>query len=160
MKSLIILFLYFLFSVSIFSQSATKQDIQILMQQMDKRFEQMDKRFEQMQKQIDKRFEQMDKRFEQMQKQIDRRFKQLREEMNERFEQMNRRFELLTHIMYWVMGILSTLIIPLYFLIWKQHQKPNIYQLEQQIYQSEPEIKARIYLHLKKQAEEYKTSIS
>ena len=131
MKSLIILFLYFLFSVSIFSQPATKQDIQMLMQQMDKRFEQMDKRFEQMQKQIDRRF-----------------------------EQMNKRFELLTHIMYWVMGILSTLIIPLYFLIWKQHQKPNIYQLEQQIYQSEPEIKARIYLHLKKQAEEYKTSIS
>ena len=149
MKSLIILFLYFLFSVSIFSQPATKQDIQMLMQQMDKRFEQMDKRFEQMQKQIDRRFEQVDKRFE-----------QLREEMNERFEQMNKRFELLTHIMYWVMGILSTLIIPLYFLIWKQHQKPNIYQLEQQIYQSEPEIKARIYLHLKKQAEEYKTSIS
>lgn len=37
---------------------ATKEDISIILREMDKRFEQVDKRFEQ----IDKRFEQIDKR--------------------------------------------------------------------------------------------------
>jgi TolA-binding protein len=56
-------------------QNATKDDIKMLIHQMDKRFEQVDKRFEQvdkrlelMQQQMDKRFEQVDKRFEQVDK--------------------------------------------------------------------------------------------
>ncbi len=51
--------------------NATKDDIKLLIHQMDKRFEamqnQMDKRFEQ----VDKRFEQVDKRFESMDKRFD-----------------------------------------------------------------------------------------
>lgn len=46
---------------------ATKGDIELLIHQIDKRFEQVDKRFEQ----IDKRFEQIDKRFEQVDKRFD-----------------------------------------------------------------------------------------
>ncbi len=42
--------------------------IQILINQIERRFEQVDKRFEQ----IDKRFEQIDKRFEQITSRIDR----------------------------------------------------------------------------------------
>ena len=148
MKSFIFL-LFISFPFSVFSQAATKQDIKMLVEQIredhrilrediNKRFEQVDKRFEQ----IDKRFEQVDKRFEQMQ------------------ENMNKRFELMTHVMYWMIGVLSALVLPLYFLLWKQHRTPNIYQLEQQLYQAEPEIKARIYLHLRKAAEKTKTSIS
>ena len=145
MKSFIFLF-FISFPFSVFSQAATKQDIKMLVEQMreDHRIlrEEMNKRFEQMQKNMDKRFEQIDKRFEQMQ------------------ENMNKRFELMTHVMYWMIGVLSALVLPLYFLLWKQHRTPNIYQLEQQLYQAEPEIKARIYLHLRKAAEKTKTSIS
>ena len=46
---------------------ATKDDIRMLSEQMDKRFEQI-------QHYMDKRFEQMDKRFEQMQHNMDKRF--------------------------------------------------------------------------------------
>ncbi|QJR21230.1 hypothetical protein BREVNS_0480 [Brevinematales bacterium NS] len=46
------------------AEQATKSDIAMVLEQMDKRFEQMEKRFEQM----DKRFEQMDKRFEHIEK--------------------------------------------------------------------------------------------
>jgi chaperonin cofactor prefoldin len=42
---------------------ATKDDIKLIIEQMDKRFEQVDKRFEQ----IDRRFEQTDKRIDFMQ---------------------------------------------------------------------------------------------
>ncbi|MDP2815160.1 MAG: hypothetical protein Q8O19_00600 [Rectinemataceae bacterium] len=52
-------------------EPATKEDIRLLIAQMDKRFDamqaQMDKRFEQVERrfeQVDKRFEQIDKRFE------------------------------------------------------------------------------------------------
>ena len=152
MKSFIFLF-FISFPFSVFSQAATKQDIKMLVEQMredhrilrediNKRFEQVDKRFEQMQENMNKRFEQVDRRFEQMQ------------------ENMNKRFELMTHIMYWMIGVLSALVLPLYFLLWKQYRTPNIYQLEQQLYQAEPEIKARIYLHLRKSAEKTKASIS
>ena len=62
--------------------------------QIDKRFEQVDKRFEQIDKrfeQVDKRFEQVDKRFEQVDKrfeQVDKRFEELRTDMNRGFKMM------------------------------------------------------------------------
>ena len=59
---------------SLYSEPATKDDIRLLIEQMDKRFEQMDRRFDQ----VDKRFEavqhNMDKRFELMQNNMDKRF--------------------------------------------------------------------------------------
>ena len=56
-------FLFFASNVFANNEPATKDDIKLLIEQMDKRFEQMDKRFEQ----IDKRFEQVDKRLDFMQ---------------------------------------------------------------------------------------------
>ena len=47
--------------------------IELLIHQMDKRFEQVDKRFEQ----VDKRFEQIDKRFEELIHYMDKRFEQV-----------------------------------------------------------------------------------
>ncbi len=62
-------------------------------EQVDKRLEQVDKRLEQ----FDKRLDQFDKRFEQ----VDKRF----EQVDKRFEQADKRFELLTsridHFMIW-----------------------------------------------------------
>lgn len=70
MKVLVFGFLLSVFSFSYLqAEPATKEDIKIILDQMDKRFEQVDKRFEQ----FDKRFEQIDKRFEQ----VDKRFDQL-----------------------------------------------------------------------------------
>ncbi len=47
-------------------QPATKDDIKLILGQMDKRFEQIDKRFEQ----VDRRFEQVNRRFEQMEERM------------------------------------------------------------------------------------------
>ncbi len=63
---------------------ATKEDIKMLMQMMDKRFEEqlhhMDKRFEELLHYVDKRFDAVDKRFE---------------DMNKRFEDLNKRITFL-----------------------------------------------------------------
>ncbi len=68
---------------------ATKEDIKMLMQMMDKRFEELlhyvDKRFEA----VDKRFEDMNKRFE---------------DMNKRFEELNKRIT----FMQWLIVLLFT----------------------------------------------------
>ena len=63
MFSSFLAFLFFASNVFANNEPATKDDIKLLIGQMDKRFEQMDKRFEQ----IDKRFEQVDKRLDFMQ---------------------------------------------------------------------------------------------
>ena len=93
-----------------------REMIQVLIKQMDKRFEQMqnnmDKRFEQMQHNIDKRFEQVDKRLEQMQNNMDKRFEQMQHNMDKRFEQVDKRFEQMNkrfNFMQWM--ILSGFII-------------------------------------------------
>ncbi|TSA37350.1 MAG: hypothetical protein D4R63_13000 [Methylococcaceae bacterium] len=78
-----------------------RNEMQLLREDMDKRFDQVDKRFEQMQVETAKRFEQMQieaaKRFEQ----VDKRF----EQVDKRFEQVDKRFEQLTsridHFMVW-----------------------------------------------------------
>ena len=62
-----------------------REILNLMLAQMDKRFEMSEKRFEQ----VDKRFEQVDKRFEQ----VDKRFEELREDMNSRFAVVDRRFE-------------------------------------------------------------------
>ena len=84
-------FILLLTSSNIFAAPATKDDIKMLIQQTDKRFEDMhkytDKRFEDM----NKRFEDMNKRFEDMQK------------------YMNKRFEFLTNILIFGFGILGSI---------------------------------------------------
>ena len=95
-------FILLLTSSNIFAAPATKDDIKMLIQQMDKRFEDMhkytDKRFEDMHKYTDKRFEDMNKRFE---------------DMNKRFEDMqkymDKRFEFLTNILIFGFGILGSI---------------------------------------------------
>ena len=68
---IILTFIFITISLFASSDNATKDDIKMLIHQMDKRFEQVDKRFEQVdkrldlfQQQMDKRLEQIDKRFE------------------------------------------------------------------------------------------------
>ncbi|NPA33683.1 MAG: hypothetical protein GXO48_01985 [Chlorobi bacterium] len=71
---------------------ATKQDLKLLIELMEKRFALIDKRFEDINKRfedINKRFEAIDKRFEELLHYVDKRF----EDMNKRFEDMNKRFE-------------------------------------------------------------------
>jgi len=87
-----------------------EEELTLLRETMDKRFEKVDQRFEQMLvytdnkfkeileytnkrfEQVDKRFEQVDKRFEQVDKrfeQVDKRFEQI----DKRLEQVDQRFE-------------------------------------------------------------------
>jgi chromosome segregation ATPase len=64
-----------------------REILNLMLAQMDKRFEMSEKRFEQVEKrfeQVDKRFEQVDKRFEQ----VDKRFEELRDDMNRGFKMM------------------------------------------------------------------------
>jgi len=70
---------------------AIRDDIRLLIHQMDKRFEQIDKRLDMMQHQMDKRFEQIDKRLDMMQHQMDKRF----EQVDKRFEQIDKRLDMM-----------------------------------------------------------------
>ncbi len=86
---------------------------EMLIHQMDKRFEQVDKRLEQMDKRLEQqreemnaRFEQMDKRLEQQREEMNARLEQQREEMNARFEQVERS---LTRL-FWMTGGWGTLL--------------------------------------------------
>ena len=74
---------FLIFSLFAYAQPATKEDIKLVLEQMDKRFTAM-------QHNIDKRFEQVDKRFEQVDK---------------RFEQIERRFDTIFNILYILMGL-------------------------------------------------------
>jgi len=66
-----------------YAQPASKNDIKLLIEQMNKRFEQ-----------TDKRFEQINKRFDTMQHNIDK-----------RFEQVDKRFDAVFNILYILMGL-------------------------------------------------------
>ena len=57
-----------------FEKLATKEDLKMLIEMINKRFEAVDKRFEDMQRYMEKRFEAIDKRFEDMRYYIDKRF--------------------------------------------------------------------------------------
>ncbi len=77
----------------VFEKLATKEDLKMLIEMFNKRFEDMNKRFEDMQKYMERRFEAIDKRFEDLQRYMDKRF----EDINKRFEDMryylDKRFE-------------------------------------------------------------------
>lgn len=74
---------------------ATKEDIRLIIEFIEKRFGDVNKRFED----INKRFEDMNKRFEDINRRfedINRRFEDINrrfEDVNKRFEDINRRFE-------------------------------------------------------------------
>jgi len=88
--------------------------LELMQNNMDKRFDQVDKRFEQVDKrfeQVDKRFEQVDKRFEQVDKrfeQVDKRF----EQVDRHFDEVNTRIENIQtkmfHFMIWSSGFTAT----------------------------------------------------
>ncbi len=74
-----------------------RNEMKLLREDMDKRFEQVVIRFEQVEHQFEKRFEQVEKRFEQ----VDKRF----EQVDKRFDQVDKRFEQIVsridHFMIW-----------------------------------------------------------
>ena len=102
----ILVFILLLTNSSIFAAPATKDDIKMLIQQMDKRFEDVNRRFED----VNRRFEDVNKRFEDMQKYTNKHFEDMNkrfEDMNKRFEDMNRRFESLTNILIFCFSVLA-----------------------------------------------------
>jgi len=104
---------------------ATKEDIKMLIDLINKRFEAIDKRFEDLISYSDKRFEDINKRFEELRAYSDKRFEELKaysdkrfedinrrfEDINNRFEDMNRRFEDLTHYIDKRVGFVEKLLI-------------------------------------------------
>ena len=104
---------------------ATKEDIKMLIDLINKRFEAIDKRFEDLISYSDKRFEDINKRFEELRAYSDKRFEELRaysdkrfedinrrfEDINNRFGDMNRRFEDLTHYIDKRVGLIEKLLI-------------------------------------------------
>ncbi|MEW6618076.1 MAG: hypothetical protein AB1422_01775 [bacterium] len=72
---------------------ATKVDLKLIIEQMNKRFEEQreetNRRFEEINRRFEEHREETNKRFEAM----ERRFEEHREETNKRFEEINRRFE-------------------------------------------------------------------
>ena len=99
----ILVFILLLTNSSIFAAPATKDDIKMLIQQMDKRFEDVNRRFED----VNSRFEDMNSRFEDMNK----RFEMMQHQMDKRFEDMQRyidkRFESLTNILIFCFSVLA-----------------------------------------------------
>ncbi|MHA1362825.1 MAG: hypothetical protein ACTSP1_09935 [Candidatus Freyarchaeota archaeon] len=81
---------------------ATKDDIKLLMEHTDKRFEDMNKRFEELIHHTDKRFEDMNKRFEELIHHTDKRF----EDMNKRFEELAR----LIRLYFAIFGVAVTVL--------------------------------------------------
>ena len=115
-----------------FEKLATKEDLKMLIEMFNKRFEAIDKRFEDMQRYMEKRFEAIDKRFEDMNKRfeavdkrfenmqrymekrfeaIDKRFEDLQRYMNKRFEDINKRFEDMRYYIDRRIGFLEKLIV-------------------------------------------------
>ena len=85
---------------------ATKEDLKLLIDLINRRFEDVNRRFEDTNKRfedINRRFESIDKRFED----INKRF----EDINKRFEDMNRRFEDLRYYVDRRIGFLEKLIV-------------------------------------------------
>jgi flagellar capping protein FliD len=94
---------------------ATKDDIKMLIEMMNKRFEAVDKRFEA----VDKRFEAVDRRFEDMYKYMDKRFEAVDkrfEAVDKRFEEMNKRLSRVLALMNLGFGILILLTVLFKFL--------------------------------------------
>ena len=102
---------------------ATKEDIRMLLDFMEKRFSAIDKRFEDVNKRfeavdrrfedINRRFEDMNGRFEDLMSYSDKRFEELRSYSDRRFEDMNRRFEDLMHYVDKRVGSIEKLLIGL-----------------------------------------------
>ncbi|MBS7656219.1 hypothetical protein KEJ50_06985 [Candidatus Bathyarchaeota archaeon] len=100
---------------------ATKEDIKMLLEFMEKRFNAIDKRFEELKSYSDKRFEDINKRFEDLRSYSDKRFEDINkrfedinrrfEDVNRRFEDMNKRFEDLTRYVDKRIGLVEKLLI-------------------------------------------------
>ena len=78
---------------------ASKEDIKMLLEFMDKRFGDMNRRFED----VNKRFEDINKRFDDVNKRFD--------DANKRFEDMNRRFEDLRYYVDRRVGLVEKLLV-------------------------------------------------
>ncbi len=81
-----------------FSNVATKDDIKMLIELMEKRFEIIDKRFEAM----EKRFEDVNRRFEDMNKRFD--------DINKRFEELHNRVTFIQWLILFVFIVFSGIV--------------------------------------------------
>jgi hypothetical protein len=75
------------------------EEVKLLRESMDRRFDQYDRRLELLREEMERRFKQVDQRFEQVDQrfeQVDQRFEQIDqrfEQVDQRFEQVDQRFE-------------------------------------------------------------------
>jgi len=99
---------------------ATKEDLKLLIDLINRRFEDVNRRFEDTNKRfedVNRRFEDINKRFEDINRRfesIDKRFEDINkrfEDINKRFEDMNRRFEDLRYYVDRRIGFLEKLIV-------------------------------------------------
>ncbi|MEM2178326.1 MAG: hypothetical protein QW272_05855 [Candidatus Methanomethylicaceae archaeon] len=97
------LFYGLLIKIIPFEKLATKEDIKLIIELLNKRFEAIDKRFEDMIYHTDKHFEAINKRFED----VNNRF----EDINRRFEDINKRFEDMRYYIDKRIGFLEKIII-------------------------------------------------
>jgi len=105
-----------LLSSGFLDKLATKEDLRLLIEMMDKRFEAVDKRFEAMEKRfelIDQRFELIDQRFEA----VDKRF----EVVDKRFDSLEKRLAFMQWFMGFGFAFLSILIVLIKFLTVAPH---------------------------------------
>ncbi|MFK5947180.1 MAG: hypothetical protein QM500_00225 [Methylococcales bacterium] len=90
-----------------------KQDMDKRFEQVDKRFEQVDKRLELMKQDTDKRFDQVDKRFDQ----VDKRLELMKQDTDKRFDHIDIQFGIqnkaildihqeIRNLMRWSFGVL------------------------------------------------------
>jgi hypothetical protein len=76
---------------SIHENVATKADLRLLEQQLDRRFEQLEQKFEGRFGELDQKFE---RRFGELDQKFERRFGELDQKFERRFEQLEQKFEL------------------------------------------------------------------
>ncbi|MEM3677929.1 MAG: hypothetical protein QW176_07270 [Candidatus Bathyarchaeia archaeon] len=89
---------------------ATKEDVKMILDFMDRRFNAADKRFED----INKRFEDVNKRFEDLMSYSERMFESMErrfEDVNRRFESVDKRFEDLTRYVDRRVGLVEKLLV-------------------------------------------------
>lgn len=89
---------------------ATKGELRQLSNQVDQRFSEVDQRF----LAVDRRFDEVDRKFEAVNRrfdEIDRRFDQLDDRLKEMNTNMGIRFNTLSKLIWWQIGLFTTLVI-------------------------------------------------
>ena len=147
-------FSFFLLFFSVFAQTATKQDIRLLREDIREQNrilrEDMNKQIKILREDMNKRFEMMDRKVEILREDMSKQIEILREDVDRRFEDLFQFIGILYAINFAILGY--------FFIVLRrlEMKKYDIAHLAQQLYQASPEVKAKIYFHLKEEAEKYK----